>query len=72
MTTLTKFWQHFKAVFPFAMKLWLMLLLTYITVKIFSDDVLAKVVNIDIVTVVLAVIAIIAPIVKGMVAKKQK
>lgn len=72
MKTLTEYWELFKLVFPFLMKLWIMLLLTYITLKMFSDDVLSKVVNIDMVAIVLAVIAIIAPIVKGMIVNKNK
>ena len=66
-----KAWPYIQEGAPLVFRLWMMILLTYITLKMFSDDVLDKVVNIDMVAIVLAVIAIIAPVVKGYLGKNK-
>lgn len=67
---LKTYWQAIKEVWPFIFKLWAMLVVTYISIKLFSAEVMDKVQNIDFVAVVLAIIAIVAAILKTNTAKK--
>ena len=69
---LLNYWQAFKEAWPFIFKLWAMLVVTYISIKLFSAEVMDKVVNIDFVAIVLAVIGIVATILKTNTEKKAQ
>ena len=71
MNKLSIYWAAFKDAWPFIFKLWAMLVVTYISIKLFSAEVMDKVVNIDFVMIILAVIGIVSTVLKTQSEKKS-